>query len=542
MTPSTKWVQAESTHLQFKQQALIPHPEAQTTRLQKPAAKVSRVSGEPQLVPSQPNVFKVSKVPKVIVGIGTSGEKFFLTWSKLLIGGCLALLPLGGILIGVQSSYISAVCQTLDNCINDQRAELYQQSVRQATAAGTLSEMAKSLPDLKLARKQLSAAVAQLSSLANDRELSLVVQQKLSLYRSHLDNLEARLEKESKATELLSRARAEAQKASELTTIAQKSQDYGAARLQWAKALATLQAIRPSTFAQNQVTARSQEYSDRLETLDLRIAALNPQPIAQTPANPFQPLVGEPLTEPSVALRPSPQLSQVSPPEQIAYAPRTAPRAATPRAISTRSPQRVTPQAIALAERIQRRAAPARSTSAQATVPRSTVPRSTVPPASSLIRQPPQVSDRPTAIASPLPTQLVASALPSTNSSPVTNPSPAIAQPALSQQTLNNVSIQIDDAKVSPDGTVAANLVVENHSDRTFGFVPLFAEVEDANGNIVRSRVHFTNTDDGIAEPGEILHGQVHMFNRQWNPSGSQNLALVIQEGTTGSRNFRLTF
>ncbi len=119
---------------------------------------------------------------------------------------------------------------------------------------------------------------------------------------------------------------------------------------------------------------------------------------------------------------------------------------------------------------------------------------------------------------------------------------PAVALQTLSQQTLNDVSIQLDGARVSPDGTVAANLIVENHSDRTFGFVPLFAEVEDANGNIIRSRVQFINTEDGVAEPGEVLHGQVHMFNRQWNSSGSQNLALVIQEGTTGSRNFRLAF
>jgi len=149
--------------------------------------------------------------------------------------------------------------------------------------------------------------------------------------------------------------------------------------------------------------------------------------------------------------------------------------------------------------------------------------------------QPSQSTDRPTAIAPAQPPTLVASA-PS-----LPTPSPSVAQ-TLSQQTLNNVSIQLDDAKVSPDGTLAANLVVANHSDRTFGFVPLFAEVEDANGNIVRSRVHFINTDDGIAEPGEVLHGQVRMFNREWNSSGSQNLALVIQEGTTGSRNFRLAF
>ena len=530
--PSTGWVQEESTHLQLKLGSLFPHEQVRTTRLQqlpeeKALEKASIAFAEQRLVPSQ---FKAPKAPKVIVGkVGTSAQRFSLTWSKLLIGGCLALLPLGGILVGIQSSYISAVCQTLDNCANDQQAALiYQQSVRQAKTALTLAEIAKNLPDLRRAHTQLSASVAQLSGLSNDTKLASIVQQRLTVYRSHLDDLGSRLEKESKATELLSRAKAEAQKANELTTIAQKTQNYEAARRQWAKALATLQAIRASTFAQNQVTARSQEYTARLETLDLRIAALNPQAPAQTPANPFQPLVSESLTEPStapsVASRPTPRLSQVSPPEQIAYAQTSAaPRIAPTRAIASRSPQGVAPRTVALSERSPRSAAQSRSAPAQSPAQAANPTRPT-----------PRVSAQPAAIASPQPTRLIAAAPPL--------PTPIVAQPPLSQQTLNNVSIQLNGARVAPDGTVAANLVVENHSDRTFGFVPLFAEVEDTNGNIVRSRVHFTNAEGGIAEPGEVLHGQVHMFNRQWNSSGSQNLALVIQEGTTGSRNFRLTF
>ena len=522
---SVEWVQAESTHLQSQPLGLLPRQQAPATRLHNTsAAKVSEGSQKLKQMPAQPNVFKVSRAPNVMVGkIGTAREKFSLTWSKLIIGGCLALLPLGGILIGVQSSYISAFCQTLDNCATDQQAELlYQQSIRQATTAQTLAEMAKNLPDLKLARNQLSAAVAQLSGLTNDSQLASSVQQKLPLYRSNLDTLQSRLEKESKAIELLSRAKAEAQKANELTTIAKKIPDYAAARLQWSRALATLQAVRPATFAQNQVTARSQEYTARLETLDLRLAALSPQVIAQTPSNPFQTLVNEPLIEPSVTPRPIPQPSQISPPGQIARA-QTAPRIAAPQAIAA-SPRRVASQTVTLPERSQRRATPSR-----------TAPARIVAQATSPMPQPSQSTDRPTAIAPAQPPTLV-SLSPS-----LPTPSPSVAQ-TLSQQTLNNVSIQLDDAKVSPDGTLAANLVVANHSDRTFGFVPLFAEVEDANGNIVRSRVHFINTDDGIAEPGEVLHGQVRMFNREWNSSGSQNLALVIQEGTTGSRNFRLAF
>jgi serine/threonine protein kinase len=542
---STGWVQTEaSTRLQFKKPlgALFPPEQARTTRLQQPSEKVlekaSIASLERRLVSSQPKASDALKAPEVIVGkVSSSAERLSLTWSKLLVGGCLALLPLGGILVGVQSSYISAVCQALDNCANDQQAALiYQQSVRQAKTAQTLSEMAKNLPDLKLAHTQLSAAVAQLSSLSNDTKLASMVQQRLTLYRSRLDNLDSRLEKESKAIELLSRSKAEAQKANELTKIAQKTQDYEAARLQWAKALATLQAVRASTFAQNQATARSQEYTARIETLDLRIAALSPPSAspAQPPANPFQPLVGESLTEPSAATRQSPQLPQMAPPENIAYAPRAAtfrtaaPRIAVPPrpAVSRPAvPRPAEPQTVALSERSQRVVTPPRNAPTQSTAQVSSPTRPT-----------PQVSAQAVAIASPEPLHLIAADPPAPTSSP------AVAQQALSQQTLNNVSIQIDGARVSPDGSVAANLVVENNSDRTFGFVPLFAEVEDANGNVVRSRIQFTDTEDGVAEPGEVLHGQVHMFNREWNSSGSQNLALVIQEGTTGSRNFRLTF
>ena len=525
---SIGWVPAESTSLQFKRlgspflQGQVLQGQAQTTRLQELSEeKVSITSHKQKLVLAQ---------PKVLVGTVGTSTKFSLTWNKLLLGGCLALLPLGGILVGVQSSYISAVCQAFDNCAEDQQAEqIYQQSVRQATMAQTLSEMAKNVPDLKLARNHLSEAVAQLSGLANDNKLASVVQQRLTVDRSYLDDLESRLEKEAKATELLSRAKAEAQKANELTTIARLTQDYEAARLQWAKTLATLQAIRPSTFAQSQVTARSQEYTARLETLDLRIAALSPPvaPSIKTPANPFQPLVGESLTEPSAAARPIPQLPQAAPPERSVAASRAAAsRTVASSAIASRPvasrPAASRPAAlrtVALSERSQRIVASARSAPAQITAASPTRPTTGV-------RQT-------AAIASPVPARLVAS---------VPSSPPAVALQTLSQQTLNDVSIQLDGARVSPDGTVAANLIVENHSDRTFGFVPLFAEVEDANGNIIRSRVQFINTEDGVAEPGEVLHGQVHMFNRQWNSSGSQNLALVIQEGTTGSRNFRLAF
>ncbi|NJR65916.1 MAG: hypothetical protein HC772_12315 [Leptolyngbyaceae cyanobacterium CRU_2_3] len=84
--------------------------------------------------------------------------------------------------------------------------------------------------------------------------------------------------------------------------------------------------------------------------------------------------------------------------------------------------------------------------------------------------------------------------------------------------------------------------MLNNYSDRTFGFVPLFAEVRDARGQTVKSRILLRGSEDGVVEPGETLRGQLFLLDRRWNSSGSQSLTLVIREGTSGSRSFHLPF
>jgi tRNA A-37 threonylcarbamoyl transferase component Bud32 len=523
-----------TTTLQFKRLgALFPHMQAQTTRLQPSEVKLLRRG-------------RLLNLPKPKLLVGTSTEKLSLTWQKLVLGGCLALLPLGGVALGVQSSYITAICSTLNNCAADRHAEaLYAQAVQQATSAQTLSDMAKNLPDLKLARQQLSASVADLSGLIGNAKLAPVVRQVLPTYISRLDRLDNRLEKEGQAIALLSRAKAEAVKADEMTKLAAKNQDFGAAKQQWSRVLAMLQAIQGSTFAQSQVAARSQEYSARLEAVGLQMANISPpEPIAANQTNPFSSVAMAP-SAPSVnvtVVTPTPAAPASVPQRSAPVAtarPRTTAiastpaRLAVPRATVIRpqttaiasAPPPVAPRSAALSERSQRVAAPSRSAPRPVAQPVETATRTGYASAPTSPGQPPiQIASRP-----PEP-------------EPITVAPPSDAEDALvAQQTLNNVSIQLDSARVSPDGTMAANLVVENKSDRTFGFVPVFAEVEDADGNKVLSRIQFTGAD-GIAEPGEVIHGQIRVFNRQWNQSGSQNLALVIQEGTTGSRNFRLTF
>jgi hypothetical protein len=109
-------------------------------------------------------------------------------------------------------------------------------------------------------------------------------------------------------------------------------------------------------------------------------------------------------------------------------------------------------------------------------------------------------------------------------------------------QTLDEVSVRLSGARVSTRGTFVANVQVENHSDRSFGFVPLFVEVRDVNGQPVASRLRLNRSGDGIVAPGETLSGEVYLLDRYWNNSGSQDLTLVLREGTSGNRNFHVRF
>jgi hypothetical protein len=106
-------------------------------------------------------------------------------------------------------------------------------------------------------------------------------------------------------------------------------------------------------------------------------------------------------------------------------------------------------------------------------------------------------------------------------------------------QTLQDVSIWIDGTRTETDGKFVANLWIQNRSRQGFGFVPLYAESRDSDGNPLRSRVLFTGATSTMLEPGKALMGQIYLLDR---PASVQALTLVIQESTSGNRTFRIPF
>ena len=443
------------------------------------------------------------------------------SFKKALLLSLLALVPVTGIAVGTQSPYIGALCQPLDNCADAQPLRVYRRATQQAKNATTSSQQARTLADLKNAHDRLSKAINQLAALPTSNEFFTAAQRELPTHRDTLQRLTQRLEKETRAAELLQRATTEAKMAQQQSKSAKTLQQLTTVRSQWRKALATLGAIPDSTFVAQQAMTRSQQYTAQLQIIDQRLVAIRP------PTGTSEPVISS--AKPAV-LPPSPVAITRDPsPSQSVPAPSPQPSVQT------------TPQIIAVKPR---------PTSAQPpSVEPSIAPTSVnhPPPSQSF---PPSLPTNSAAVA---PSPLQASASPTENRflsnqilAPMT-PGIAAVTPGnvdlIASQTLNAVSIRLDGARVSSRGTFVANLKVENQSDRPFGFVPLFAEVRDASGQTVPARLRLSNgSEDGMIAPGEMLQGEVYLLDRYWNNSGNQNLTLVIREGTSGNRNFHVTF
>ena len=512
----------ESSHRAQITQSAQPKQRFRATT-PKLSALLSKVFKQPNPLTAQPPTTRLT----ILVGQNQPASRWFTR--KALIFSSLLLLPIGGVAIGIRSPHIAALCQTLNNCADGRHLALrYQEANRQAQEATQLSVNAQSVTDLKLAQDRLSDSIAKLISLPASSEWFTEAQRILSDYRTKLNQLEARLEKETRATELLDRAIAEAQQADRQTKMAKTPQELENAQSQWRKALATLSAVPNSSFIANQVAERSQQYSNRLKEIDIQIAGNLPATVAQSPlASPSSNSSPQPSVVPSdAAPANTPAASSTSPPRSTVMPAPTRATSPSPRVIAKPQPAPVPSPTVRPS-----RSAPAPQTPTVAAAP--AIPSISLAPAASALR-----SNSPAAVPRQLPDRQAAVS-PSGSSNRRTAPGNVSLSAA---QTVNDVSIRLSGARVISGGTYAANLIVENQSNRAFGFVPLFAEVRDSSGQPVQSRVLFHGSEDAMVNPGEHIQGEIYLLDRYWNEAGSQNLTLVIREGTSGNRNFHVQF
>ncbi|WAL58912.1 serine/threonine-protein kinase [Thermocoleostomius sinensis] len=435
------------------------------------------------------------------------------------------LVLLGSVALGVQSPQIMALCQPLNICADSLN---YDQLLRNGEQAKRLISRAKNLEQLTIARDQLAETVAQLTTLstsppgmrASAGTLPSMpdLEPQLLSYRETLSRVEQRLEKEKRATELLNRAGTEAQTAEQQTNGATTLPQLTAARSQWRKALATLSAIPTSTYVADQAVDRTRQYAARLQTVDQQLAAISPE---------IEPSAAPLMSSAKPAVTSASPVAAAATPSPLP----TAPILASPPVIEDTSPTGIIP------------VKPAAPMGATDIPPSNPAPES---PAAQPARSSPSSTATTVAVV-PSPRRELPAAMNRFLSvtQPITSTLAGIAPGRVSliaAQTVDDVSVRLDGARVSTRGTFVANLQVENRSDRSFGFVPLFVEVRDANGQPVASRLRLNSSGDGMVAPGETLQGEVYLLDRYWNTTGSQDLTLVIREGTSGNRNFHVHF
>ncbi|MBW4464131.1 MAG: protein kinase [Pegethrix bostrychoides GSE-TBD4-15B] len=425
---------------------------------------------------------------------------------RVLTLSVLALLPLGGATLGIRSPHIASLCGVLSNCAADAVSESqYQQAIQQADSAGLLLSQARDLTGLQQARQKLADSVAQLNAFSSGFKGYASAHLVLPRYQTLLAKLDENLEKQSRATQLLSRAEAEAQRAIEQTNIAKTYSQYEAAQLQWRRSLATLSAVPKDSFASSSAAAKIREYQARLDAVNLKLTAMvSPATAAKSAASPAA----------------TDARSITATPVRTAAPSATAARSTVARS-STSVQQTATPARSAAPRQtaaVRQQATPTRPAQRPASRPQSRSSRAPVP--SITPRQTPRT--------------------PATSPLQVDRQWVAGSVLTSATQTLDNVAIWIDGTRTEADGKFVANLWIQNRSGRGFGFGPLYAESKDENGQIYRSRVLFTSEVGTMLEPGKGLSGQIYLLDRPG--LDKSRLTLVVQESTSGERSFRIPF
>ncbi|MEB3293555.1 MAG: M48 family metalloprotease, partial [Synechococcales bacterium] len=112
-------------------------------------------------------------------------------------------------------------------------------------------------------------------------------------------------------------------------------------------------------------------------------------------------------------------------------------------------------------------------------------------------------------------------------------------QPIVASQVRDNVEVRLEKVKVSSARNVTITFTIDNRSNQSFGFVPMFAAIEQENGKKLSTR--FSNEVANVPANTKVT-GEVMLVGHSWKPDEPQELTLVIKESTQGSRLFRIGF
>lgn len=255
--------------------------------------KLSQLSTEMGTPPASPTPISV-KLPTP------------MPWEKILLSS------FGGLLLGFVGfaifSKIQPLCQIFNNCsIESQQEEkykqLYMQATEQAKGANILFQNAKTLADLENADDSLKKAIAQLETIPENVFIYEKVDNKLSSYQNQLLEINASVDKEKQAQQLLREAEAIANNAIQLTDTAENVSQLEQEKAIWKNAIGKLEIIPEGSLIATRTSALTQEYRDNLKDIERRIQKL--EAVQETPESTLPSSQATPNQSPSSSDLPS---------------------------------------------------------------------------------------------------------------------------------------------------------------------------------------------------------------------------------------------
>ena len=223
-----------------------------------------------------------------------------IPWKNLL------LISLGGLLLGFVGfstlPKIQPLCQIFNNCSIESQQEkkykhLFKEATEQAEEANTLFQNAKTLGNLVSAEGSMKEAISQLETIPEDASVYNKVEDKLPDYQNQLKEIDASLDKEKQAQQLLSEAEAIASNAHQLSDTVNNVSQMEEARARWNKAIDKLEIIPEDSLIATLTSELTEEYKDNLKDIERKIQKL--ETAQETPESPL------PSSEPTPNQSPS---------------------------------------------------------------------------------------------------------------------------------------------------------------------------------------------------------------------------------------------
>lgn len=187
----------------------------------------------------------------------------------------LALLGLGGGVIGINSPHITAICKTLDNCAKDKKYEQnYQQILVSGASISSNYNQAKSISELESNLNNLDNLITELKNFPPDVKVSSKAEIQLIEYEHLAKNIDEKIAQEKTIENKFNEIAKSIDNLKLETEKSQSVNSYQKIKSQWQDLQKQLKNIEENSFVISKANAKIIESKNKIDYIDNQINKL----------------------------------------------------------------------------------------------------------------------------------------------------------------------------------------------------------------------------------------------------------------------------